>query len=42
MAQLPTDTVAAGEINTREVIMGANKDEGLLTTWPFILGMNMN
>ena len=39
MAQLPTDTVAAGEINTREVIMGANKDEGLLTTWPFILGI---
>ena len=38
MAQLPTDTVAAGEINTKEVIMGANKDEGLLTTWPFILG----
>ena len=38
MAQLPTDTVASGEINTREVIMGANKDEGLLTTWPFILG----
>ena len=42
MTQLPTDTVAAGEINTREVIMGANKDEGLLTTWPFLLGMNMN
>ena len=39
MAQLPTDTVAAGEINTREVIMGANKDEGLLTTWPFLLGI---
>ena len=39
MAQLPTDTVAAGEINTKEVIMGANKDEGLLTTWPFILGI---
>ena len=38
ITQLPQDTVAAGDINTREIIMGCNQDEGLLNTFYFLLG----
>ena len=30
--------MAAGDINTREIIMGCNQDEGLLNTFYFLLG----
>ena len=38
ITQLPQDTVAAGDINTREIVMGCNQDEGLLNTFYFLLG----
>ena len=37
LPKLPHDIVAEGGINAKEVILGSNKDEGLLSTYPFIL-----
>jgi len=37
ITELPHDTVASGDINGVEIIIGANKDEGLLETGNFLV-----
>ena len=37
ITELPHETVASGNINGVEIIIGANKDEGLLETGNFLV-----